>query len=149
MTAVERFLALDAWPPGWNDDYEPSLAELDARAAAVSSAWANLTDEERRAAGAPRVECAVCRRDYGRGMSPTQGANCAAQIERRGGGLHLICHYGSEGDGDVYAVRDDGTIPEADPVCDACVQKFKEIGALELVDNYLFGHPPRDGGAKE
>lgn len=137
MTAVERFLTLDAWPPSWNDDYEPTAAELDAWSATSAAAWAELTDAERAAAGAPRVTCAVCGRDYGRGISSTQAPNCAARIARGAdGGLYLTCHYGSEGDGDACAIHDD-TVAEADPVCDGCVRAYGAAGALKLVGDYL------------
>ena len=137
MTTVERFLALDAWPPEWDwDTREPTDEEVEARSAAIAAAWAVLTDEERAFAGAPRVECAVCRRDYGRGISSTQAPSCAGRIARGADGqLYLTCHYESDGDGDAYAVR--SPIAEADPVCDACIRAYKESGVLELIGDYL------------
>lgn len=141
MTAVERFLALDAWPAAWGDDYEPTEEEYEARRAAIASAWAKLTDEECMEAGAPRVACAVCKRDYGRGISSTQAPACAAQIAPGADGqLYLTCHYESDRDGDAYAVRSpsSGTvIEEADPVCDACVRAYDEAGMLDLIGDYL------------
>lgn len=141
MTAVERFQELDAWPTEWWDGYEPTDEEVDARRTAVTALWAELTDEERAAAGAWRVSCAVCKRDYGRGISPTQADDCAARIAKGADGqLYLTCHYLSISDGDAYAMHSsdsDVPIAEADPVCDTCVLAYKKAGALELVGDFF------------
>lgn len=143
MTALEHFLKLDAWPAEWPDDYEPTLEDYQARDAAIAEAWTALTDEERAAARAWRVECAVCHRDYGRGISPTQANDCAAKIARgTDDQIYLTCHYGSDKDGDAYLLRASNLssappLAEADPVCDDCVRAYDAAGMLVLLGDYL------------
>lgn len=111
-----------------------------------SALWATMTDAERAEAGVPRIECAVCHRDFGPGHG-TQAADCASMIHRgEDGGLYLTCHYGSDMDGDAYEVvavpsenlvQPPGPLVETDPVCDACVRGYAAAGALREIGDYL------------
>lgn len=73
----------------------------------------------------PEVICAVCKKNYGKGMgSPTQANDCAAHYNKG----YVYGHYGS--DFDLSKIRVAGVdLPErVDPVCDTCIRGWFELG---------------------
>lgn len=104
MSIVDRYKALALHPQEWNDR-EPSDEECKARNKTLDELWDSMTDEERTLAGAPRVVCAVCQRNYGQGNTPVQAADCAASIDLGSDGkLYLLGHYGSDTDGTAFVL---------------------------------------------
>lgn len=138
-------MTAEAYPSAWDGrDWDPTDSEVVAWRRRADALWARMTDAEREEVGAPRVECAVCKRDCGRGYSKTQAADCASAIKRGSDGrLYLTCHYGSELDGDAYEVVPTVTtstqmpFAEADPVCDVCVRGYVAAGVAVLVGDFL------------
>lgn len=136
---IAQYRSLDPFFDGNNDENSMPLDIVEERRVKRDALWASMTDEERAEVGAPRVECAVCKCDYGQSGvgEKTQGDRCASAVRAsEDGRTYVTCHYGSDFGGNAYEVVG-GMDDEADPVCDTCLRRWIAQGRIVFVGDFL------------